>query len=242
MDENSRRYYGDGKEGYSYTSINLSRDRDIPMRKTIGESPVLVAIVDIDDITANFSDYWMRWVQEKVDGKFHKEKDCYSGETALINQFGEIGKNIVKEFYTSHQLLDLPEVAGARELLNTLNWLGFDIHAVTGRPMHIREAVNDSVLWIMNHGLPFRTLNFCGKKDLFVKHFFKHVDISIEDSYEQADSLSSCSTKVYLRNRPHNVKKIDGDFNFKLRRFDEFYQVQIDVVQSYMRERNGKVF
>src|SRR5690349_13622427 len=113
-----------------------------------------LAIVDIDDVLADFPAVFLSYVMKRTGEPWSQEAGQYGLEDALVRRYGPGGQSILNDFYESDALKRLPIIPGARDFISYLKALGFSLWAVTGRPGHKYErTAPDTAAWLAGHGV-----------------------------------------------------------------------------------------
>lgn len=190
-----------------------------------------VAIVDIDDVLADFPEVFLRYLMELTGRPWNLSSGQYGLEASVIEQFGQLeGNKIISDFYINRKeryLTKLKRVPGSQEYIKYLKNRGYYLHALTGRPARMFDGVvEDSLQWLARNDYQFDAVSFTRSKGQFVKWFYGEVKpaIAIEDNLDFALQLSPYVEKVYLRTRHYNLRDTTEDPK-NIRRFWEFEEL-----------------
>lgn len=190
-----------------------------------------VAIVDIDDVLADFPEVFLRYLMDLTGRPWNLSSGQYGLEASVVEKFGpEKGNDIISDFYNDRKaryLTKLRSIPGAKEYIRYLKNRGYYLHAVTGRPARMFEGVvEDTLQWLARNDFQFDTVSFTRKKGELV-HWYYGKDlkpaIAVEDNLDFAKQLSPYVDKVYLRNRHYNYKSEEIPANIE--RFWEFEEL-----------------
>lgn len=172
--------------------------------------PLKVAIVDIDDVLAEFPSVFIDWIGKQTGQQLDFSESQYGLEDAVIKSFTN-GQELLDEFYRSHAMMKLPVIPGALDFYRTMKALGFYMVALTGRPGgSFRQTMADTIQWLAVNEFQFDEVCFSRKKGEFVKRYYKaECIIGVEDNARNAKELAHVCDFVYFKNKP-KTPQADG--------------------------------
>lgn len=167
-----------------------------------------VAIVDIDDVLAEFPTVFLKYIEEVTGSPLPYGESQYGLEAAVLKVHGQIyGKKLVDNFYESTALMDLEPIEGGLAFVKLLKNLGYRLIALTGRPgSEFKSVTRDTIKWLSKYGFQFDEICFSRKKGDFVQEHYARSGnfiIGVEDHYKNAVDLARVCDIVYLRNKPN---------------------------------------
>jgi hypothetical protein len=195
--------------------------------------PDKIAIVDIDDVLAEFPPVFIEYVQKETGRRLDWSESQYGLEDAVIKDYGH---GLLDDFYTSHEMMKLPVIPGALDFFKVLKGLGFYTVALTGRPGGtFRQVCADTIHWLAIHGFQFDEVCFSRQKGSFVKeHFYTpsgrkpEYIIGVEDNSKNAIELAGICDLVYFRNKP-KAPPAEGWNIFSFWNFKDAQNVLVDT-------------
>ena len=174
--------------------------------------------IDIDGVLA---DVLTTWVKE-LNQYFNQSK---RREDIFAYKFEEVydvpWEEMDKFFRTNQQLLlcNLAPIEKAQETLVTLS-KQHEIYLITARPEEYKILTQG---WLDCHKIPYNKIIFTDFQDKADYCKTNNIDLFIEDSLENAVSISKCGIPVLLFDAPYNQSALPKLVSRK-KDWDEIYQ------------------
>jgi hypothetical protein len=134
------------------------------IKNNVWDGNMPVAIIDIDDVLAEFRRGFALWISEK----FLVFPDIESEEYYFIDALNDLNINPEKvflEFVSENGFYNyLKPVEGAFLFLNALKDMGYWIHLLTARPKENANCFYDTYHWLKRYDLPYDDLSFSSEK------------------------------------------------------------------------------
>ena len=168
-----------------------------------------VAIIDMDDVIAEFRQTFAYWLEEK----YKISIDVGSDEYYFISELSTLDVNPEKVF--ENFMLDggfekLPTVQWAKEFLTLLRKKGYWIQLLTARPKEKLNCLYDTFSWLKINDIPFDRIDFstekfrwCAKSEYYDSGAIK---FAIDDSPKHAIDYSKHGIKCYVPEKNYNKK------------------------------------
>lgn len=220
------------EQAFDKKDIYLNKHYDLSQNKWDGKQPV--AIVDIDDVLANFREGFASWLKKT----YGVEADVNSKEYYFITALAEININsetVFKKFLDEGGFANLSIDAGNLELLHQLKHRGYWIHLLTARPEEELQCLYDTYFWISQQNIPCDAISFSPEKFRWCAKS-KYYDsgkimFAIDDAPKHAEDYAKHGIKCLVPKKSYNNHLNHPD----IFHFDNYYQAfnilkKIDLV------------
>ena len=166
-----------------------------------------VAIIDIDDVLANFRTGFSEWLYKK----FGVEADVDSKEYYFITALSKINLNsesVFKMFLDDEGFAKLTIDTDNLELLHQLKHRGYWIHLLTARPQEELQCLYDTYFWIWQQNIPCDAISFspekfrwCAKSKYYDEGAIK---FAIDDAPKHAEDYAKHGIKCLVPLKSYN--------------------------------------
>ena len=147
---------------FSLKDTYLELDHKINTRKWSGQP---VAIVDIDDVLAEFRTPFAEFLSRVYDIEADVESEQYFFVEDILKASGNINpEKVFESFVQERHFRCLPIVEDARTFLEDLRSRGYWIQLLTARPKNNLKIFYDTYSWLTTTGLPFDRVDFSPEK------------------------------------------------------------------------------
>jgi len=190
--------------------VYLNKHYELQQKKWAGQP---VAIVDIDDVLANFRTGFSDWLHKR----FGVRADVDSKEYYFITALSKINLNseyVFKMFLDDEGFAKLSKDDQNIELLKTLKAQGYWIHLLTARPEEELQCLYDTYYWITNHEIPCDAISFspekfrwCAKSKYYDAGAIK---FAIDDAPKHAEDYAKHGIKCLVPLKSYN-DHLDND-------------------------------
>lgn len=213
------------------------KDKDIYLnsrqriKENVWDEESMVAIVDIDDVLAEFRFGFAEWLREEKDIKVDTETDEYYFISAL-SQSEQNPEEIFEEFLASGGFRSLIPNSENLKIVRTLYSSGFHIHLLTSRPSERQRCLYDTYAWLDKLGVPYDDISFATEKFRWCaksKYYDNDkIAFAIDDSPKHIQDYAVHGIKCFVPK--HNYNKGNENKNvYYFKGYDEFYK-QLDVM------------
>jgi len=193
-----------------FTSAFHKKDVYLHQRKRIEDNPWKgqpVAIVDIDDVLAEFRTCFADWLIENKGIHPDIESSEYYFIDAL-KQSGENPEQIFEDFMKDDGFLRLDEVKNAGLFLNQLKKKGYWVHLLTARPEDNLDCFYETYQWLQNLAIPYDDLSFSSEKFRWCaqsKYYDSgSIKFAIDDSPKHATEYVNHGITCYVPKKSYN--------------------------------------
>ena len=207
------------EKAFEKKDIYLNKHYELQQKKWEGQP---VAIVDIDDVLANFRKGFSEWLYEK----FEVDADVDSKEYYFITALSKINLNsesVFKMFLDDEGFAKLTVDTDNLELLWQLKHRGYWIHLLTARPEEELQCLYDTYFWIWQQNIPCDAISFspekfrwCAKSKYYDAGAIK---FAIDDAPKHAEDYAKHGIKCLVPLKSYNEdlshENIDLFSNFK---------------------------
>lgn len=148
------------ENAFEKKDVYLKKHRDFQQKKWEGQP---VAIIDIDDVLANFRVGFSDWLHKK----FGVRADVDSKEYYFITALSKINLNsekVFKMFLDDEGFAKLTIDNENVNLLHSLKQAGYWVHLLTARPEEELQCLYDSYYWITKNEIPCDAISFSPEK------------------------------------------------------------------------------
>ena len=192
------------EKAFEKKDIYLNKHYELQQKKWEGQP---VAIVDIDDVLANFRKGFSEWLYEK----FKVDADVDSKEYYFITALSKINLNsesVFKMFLDDEGFAKLTIDTDNLELLWQLKHRGYWIHLLTARPEEELQCLYDTYFWICQQNIPCDAISFspekfrwCAKSKYYDAGAIK---FAIDDAPKHAEDYAKHGIKCLVPLKPYN--------------------------------------
>ena len=214
------------KSAYESKDNYLTMQENFKNSQWNGLDPV--AIVDIDDVLAEFRISFANWLDEVCNIKADVDSDEYYFITAL-SQSNENPEIIFETFLKQDGFKSLPVVPGAIDFLSELKSLGYYVHLLTARPKKELRCLYNTYSWVRNNEIPCDAIDFSSEKFRWCaksKYYDKEkIAFAIDDSPKHAEEYAKHGIKCYVPYKNYN-KHLTGKNIYFYDHFDEVIRKQ----------------
>lgn len=166
-----------------------------------------VAIIDIDDVLAEFRIAFAQWLDVNLDIEADVESDEYFFISAL-SKADENPEAIFETFLQHDGFKNLPIVNGAIEFLKDLKVQGYYIHLLTARPKEELRCLYNTFTWLKNNDVPCDAIDFSSEKFRWCaksKYYDEEkIAFAIDDSPKHAAEYAKHGIKCYVPLKNYN--------------------------------------
>jgi hypothetical protein len=191
---------------YIKKDIYLNEVNRIKNNSWDGNSPV--AIIDIDDVLAEFRSGFASWISEE----YNIFPDVESKEYYFIDALNKLNINPEKVFF---EFVDkngfyeyLKPVEGALLFLEKLKDMGYWIHLLTARPDENANCFYDTYHWLKKYNFCYDDLSFSSEKFRWCaqsKYYDKDaIKFAIDDSPKHATEYAKHGICVKVPKKSYN--------------------------------------
>lgn len=192
------------EKAFDKKDIYLNKHHELQQKKWEGQP---VAIVDIDDVLANFREGFANWLDEK----FGIKPDVNSKEYYFISALSQIDLNsetVFKMFLDDEGFANLSVDTHNLELLWQLKGRGYWIHLLTARPEEELQCLYDTYFWIWQQNIPCDAISFspekfrwCAKSKYYDAGAIK---FAIDDAPKHAEDYAKHGIKCFVPRKSYN--------------------------------------
>ena len=166
-----------------------------------------VAIIDIDDVLANFREGFSQWLSKK----FRVNANVNSKEYYFITALAQIDLNpetVFKMFLDDEGFASLAVDTDNLQLLWQLKHKGYWIHLLTARPEEELQCLYDTYFWICQQNIPCDAISFspekfrwCAKSKYYDAGAIK---FAIDDAPKHAEDYAKHGIKCFVPKKSYN--------------------------------------
>ncbi len=188
--------------------------------------------VDMDDVLCQTAQHFLTILERDFGKRFTFEQltDFDVGQACELT--AEEKQQLYRIVHQGEELLNIPPIPGAVEVLQQWSAAGYEIAIVTGRPPDTYEP---SVQWLNKHGVPHNRILIVDKYGRFAPDGSQCISLealishsfcwAVEDSPIMAMYLASqMKTPVALLDRPWNRKNTQHELVSRHRNWIEIAQ------------------
>tara|TARA_R100000697_G_scaffold32187_1_gene43117 strand:- start:294 stop:1196 length:903 start_codon:yes stop_codon:yes gene_type:complete len=172
-----------------------------------------VAIIDIDDVLAEFRTTFASWLEYHHGIEVDVESDEYYFISALSN-LDENPEIIFENFIKADGFKDLSIVDGAKKFLKGLKRKGYYVHLLTARPKEELRCLYNTYTWIENNNIYCDAIDFSSEKFRWCaksKYYDSDkISFAIDDSPKHAEEYAKHGIKCYVPTKSYN-KHLDNE-------------------------------
>jgi len=203
-------------QGDSITDAFASRDaflwdrKNKPLSRWHGQP---VAIVDIDDVVAEFRKCFFGWINKNFNMNLSDDlpEYYYNGMCGSLT-----GEEAFMRFIDEGMLRDISVNRKVANTLSKLRKAGYWVQLLTARPDNNLKCVYDTYRWLRKNEIEYDNVAFSSEKYRWLadKDFFKKgaIDFAVDDSPKNAAEYAHHGVTVYVPERSYN-KSIWGMSN-----------------------------
>lgn len=183
----------------------LNKHFELQKNKWNGKQPV--AIVDIDDVLANFREGFSLWLKDT----FGVDADVNSKEYYFISALSKINMNsekVFKAFLDSGGFSRITSDYESIKLLQTLKQNGYWVHLLTARPEEELQCLYDTYFWLDAHQIPCDAISFspekfrwCAKSEYYDSG---KIMFAIDDAPKHAEDYAKHGIKCFVPVKSYN--------------------------------------
>ena len=193
------------ENAFNKKDVYLNKHYELQQKKWNPDQPV--AIVDIDDVLANFRAGFSEWLYNK----FKVRADVNSKEYYFITALSQINLNsesVFKMFLDDEGFANLTINPDTLELLHQLKHKGYWIHLLTARPEEELQCLYDTYFWIWQQNIPCDAISFspekfrwCAKSKYYDANAIK---FAIDDAPKHANDYAKHGIKCLVPLKSYN--------------------------------------
>jgi phosphoglycolate phosphatase-like HAD superfamily hydrolase len=186
------------------------KDEYLKLKSIIDNNPwegQPVAIIDIDDVLADFRLSFAGWLNKNYD----VHPDVESEEYYFISSLAETGLNpesVFENFIGQSGFKWLTPVKGVHNFLAHLKQKGFWIHLLTARPEEDLRCMYDTYFWLKNWNIHFDDISFSSEKFRWCaksKYYdSSSIKFAIDDSPKHATEYANHGIMCYVPEKSYN--------------------------------------
>lgn len=195
---------GEFEKAFDKKDIYLNKHYEFQQKKWEGQP---VAIVDIDDVLANFREGFASWLFNN----FGVKPDVNSKEYYFISALSQINLNsetVFKMFLDDEGFESLHRNSDSVRILNRLKKEGYWIHLLTARPEEELQCLYDTYYWIVEQEIPCDAISFspekfrwCAKSKYYDSGAIK---FAIDDAPKHAEDYAKHGIKCLVPFKSYN--------------------------------------
>ena len=215
------------ERAFEKKDVYLNKHYELQQKKWEGQP---VAIIDIDDVLANFREGFSNW----LDKKFGVRADVDSKEYYFITALSKINLNsehVFKMFLDDEGFANLTVDTDNLEILWQLKHKGYWIHLLTARPEEELQCLYDTYFWICQQNIPCDAISFspekfrwCAKSKYYDAGAIK---FAIDDAPKHAEDYAKHGIKCLVPLKSYN----DHLDNANIFHFNSYYQA-IEILEN----------
>ncbi len=164
-----------------------------------------VAIVDIDDVLAEFRKCFFAWINKNFEMNLSEDipEYYYNGMCGELT-----GEEAFMKFIDEGMLQKITINQTVAKSLEALKDAGYWIQLLTARPSDNLKCVYDTHTWLKNNNIAYHNVAFSSEKYRWLadKDFFKKgaIMFAVDDSPKNAAEFAHHGIKVYVPRRSYN--------------------------------------
>ena len=193
------------ENAFDKKDVYLNKHYELQQKKWNPGQPV--AIVDIDDVLANFRSGFSKWLYNKFGVKANVDSKEYYFITAL-SKIDLNSESVFKMFLDDEGFENLTINTDVLELLWQLKHRGYWIHLLTARPEEELQCLYDTYFWIWQQNIPCDAISFspekfrwCAKSKYYDDNAIK---FAIDDAPKHANDYAKHGIKCLVPLKPYN--------------------------------------
>jgi hypothetical protein len=195
---------GEFEKAFDKKDVYLNKHRELQFRKWKDQP---VAIVDIDDVLAEFRAGFASWLFNN----FGVKVDLDTKEYYFISALSQINMNsetVFKMFLDHGGFESLHRNSDNVRLLHRLKKEGYWIHLLTARPEEELQCLYDTYYWIVEQEIPCDAISFspekfrwCAKSRYYDEGAIK---FAIDDAPKHAEDYATHGIKCLVPKKSYN--------------------------------------
>jgi len=200
----------DVSSAFALKDIYLDTDHSLNARKWKGQP---VAIVDIDDVLAEFRNPFADFLSRRFGINADTESDQYFFVEDILEASGNLNpEKVFDEFTQERHFKCLPVVEDAKKFLNHLRDQGYWIQLLTARPKENLKIFYDTYYWLKHNDLTFDRVDFSPEKLRWCMNSEYYdsgsIEFAIDDSPKHALEYAGhgINVKVPIKSYNKNIK------------------------------------
>jgi len=173
-----------------------------------------VAIVDVDDVLADFREAFADWLLTTYEVKV----DTFSEEYYFIDALVQSDLNpeaVFERFTNSGGFARLPVVDGARKMIDGLRSQGYWIQILTARPESSLRCLYDTYYWLKTHEIAYDDVAFSGEKFRWCaksKYYdSSSIKFAIDDSPKHSSEYAKHGIHCFVPEKSYNKEVWDDE-------------------------------
>jgi len=165
-----------------------------------------VAIIDIDDVMAEFRHVFFGWLNSRFDMNISVDlpEYYYNGQCGSMT-----GEEAFMEFIDRGKMLEITTNKNFVEFLRDLQSKGYWIQLLTARPHDNLKCVYDTYSWLRDNQIPYDNVAFSAEKYRWLtdKKFFKKgaIAFAVDDSPKHAAEYADHGIKTFVPKKSYNT-------------------------------------
>jgi uncharacterized HAD superfamily protein len=164
-----------------------------------------VAVVDIDDVVAEFRKCFFDWINDRFKMSLSEDMPAYYYNGMCGNLTGE---EAFMQFIDEGMLKGITVNKKMMQTLNVLKEKGYWVQLLTARPHDNLKCVYDTYSWLRENNVVYDNVAFSSEKYRWLadKPFFKRgaIKFAIDDSPKNASEYAHHGVQVYVPKRSYN--------------------------------------
>lgn len=212
-----------------YTAAFNDKDIYLNARKRIDENPwdgeKPVAIVDIDDVLAEFRFCFAEWLMKEKNINADVDSEEYYFITA-ISKSEENPEDVFEDFLTSGGFRNLAINSENLKIIKRLKNDGYWVQLLTARPSGRHRCLYDTYAWLEESGVPYDDLSFATEKFRWCagsKYYEKgKIAFAIDDAPKHVNDYSVHGVRCFVPEKSYN-KKIDNNNVKYFKNYESFF-------------------
>ncbi len=164
-----------------------------------------VAIIDIDDVIAEFRHDFFSWLNSRFNMNITVDLPEYYYNGTCGNMTGE---EAFMEFIDKGKMLEISTNKNFAAFLKCLRDNGYWIQLLTARPHDNLKCVYDTYSWLRDNKIPYDNVAFSAEKYRWLtdKNFFKKgaIKFAVDDSPKHAAEYADHGIKTYVPMKSYN--------------------------------------
>lgn len=193
------------ENAFNKKDIYLNKHYELQQKEWKSGQPV--AIIDIDDVLANFRVGFSDWLYKKFGVRANVNSKEYYFITAL-SQINLNSESVFKMFLDDEGFASLTINPDTLELLHQLKHKGYWIHLLTARPEEELQCLYDTYFWIWQQNIPCDAISFspekfrwCAKSKYYDANAIK---FAIDDAPKHANDYAKHGIKCLVPLKSYN--------------------------------------
>lgn len=219
---------GEFEQAFDKKDVYLNKHHELQHKKWKKGQPV--AIVDIDDVLAEFRAGFAEWLGKN----FNVTVDLDTKEYYFISALSKIDMNsesVFKMFLDEGGFANLDVNTSNLEILHQLKHTGYWIHLLTARPEEELQCLYDTYFWLVQHNVPCDAISFSPEKFRWCakSEYYDSGDIkfAIDDAPKHAEDYAKHGIKCLVPKKPYN-EHLDDKNIFLFNNYHHLYSYLLD--------------